>query len=60
MFDLMAKIRVYYREENNEIVAQNMICGMKGQEHRHTKEEWEIWKERSKDMVELIDLRKDQ
>lgn len=38
------EMNFYYWEEGDRIVVQNMIMGMKGQEHKHTKQEFEEWK----------------
>jgi len=49
-------MRVYFWRTGDKIIAQNSIGGMMGQLHEHSLEEWEEWKERNKDTVELIDL----
>uniref|UniRef100_A0A6M3MAC1 Uncharacterized protein n=1 Tax=viral metagenome TaxID=1070528 RepID=A0A6M3MAC1_9ZZZZ len=45
----------YYWKEGDEIVVQNWVGGMKGQEHRHSPEDFKRW---SKDIKaeNLIDL----
>ena len=53
---LEEKMRVYFWRTGDKIIAQNSIGGMMGQLHEHSSEEWEKWRERNKDTVELIDL----
>ena len=51
-------MRTYFWKEDNRIVAQNFISGMKGQEHKHSLKDWEKWKKESQKMgIEIINLK---
>ena len=39
----MPEMNFYYWEENGRIFVQNMVMGMEGQKHSHTKEEFKEW-----------------
>jgi len=41
---LRPEMNFYYWKEGDKIVVQNMVMGMKGQEHTHTIKEFEVWK----------------
>ena len=40
----LAKMRSYYWEEDGKIKVQNMVAGMRGQLHEHTKKDFLKWK----------------
>ena len=41
---LKPEMNFYYWKEGDKIVVQNMVMGMKGQEHTHTMKGFERWK----------------
>lgn len=49
------KMRTYYYKKDNMIIAQNCVMGQFGQEHKHTLEDWEVWKQNAPE-IELINL----
>jgi len=53
MFEI--KMRTYYHKVGNIIIAQNTVMGQLGQEHKHTLEDWELWKKNAPE-IELINL----
>jgi len=52
----MEKPRAYYWKEGDQIIVQNVIGGFRGQEHKHTPESFENWKEKAKGW-ELIKIK---
>ena len=38
------EMHFYYYREDNKICVQNMVGGMCGQFHKHTPQEFELWK----------------
>ena len=50
--------RAYWWKEGKEIVVQNWIGGMQGQEHRHSPKEFEQWKKEATGF-EVIELKEE-